>query len=275
MHLPDIWHQFDSIVRSSDEEIDLARTALLIAATEYPSLNVERELYRIGLLADGVAHQIYDDPSPLYHLNTLSDYLFDELGFRGNYDDYYDPKNSFLNDVLEHRLGIPITLSLLYIEVGRSLGIPLQGVGMPGHFLVRHAEVDDMFIDPYQNGILLTAAECEVKFTQLAHKRLAWDESYLDPISSREFVARMLRNLKSIYLQRRDYERVLSTIDRLLSIQPDAPDELRDRGVVNYRLGNHEEALEDLKTYVTNAGSPGDAGAVHRLIDQIQDILGD
>ena len=132
-----------------------------------------------------------------------------------------------------------------------------------------------MFIDPYQNGILLTAAECEVKFTQLTHKRLAWDESYLDPISSREFVARMLRNLKSIYLQRRDYERVLSTIDRLLSIQPDAPDELRDRGVVNYRLGNHEEALEDLKTYVTNAGSPGDAGTVHRLIDQIQDILGD
>ena len=275
MQLPDIWHQFDSIVRSSDEEIDLARTALLIAATEYPRLNIERELYRIGLLADGIAHQIYDDPSPIYHLNTLSDYLFDELGFRGNYDDYYDPKNSFLNDVLERRLGIPITLSLLYIEVGRSLGIPLQGVGMPGHFLVRHAEVEDMFADPYQNGILLTAAECETKFTQLTHKRLAWDESYLDPISSREFVARMLRNLKSIYLQRRDYERVLSTIDRLLSIQPDAPDELRDRGVVNYRLGNHEEALEDLKTYVTNAGSPGDAGTVYRLIDQIQDILGD
>jgi regulator of sirC expression with transglutaminase-like and TPR domain len=275
MHLPDIWHQFDSIVRSSDEEIDLARTALLIAATEYPGLNVERELYRIGLLADGIAHRIYDDPSPLYHLNTLSEYLFDELGFRGNYDNYYDDKNSFLNDVLERRLGIPITLSLLYIEVGRSLGIPLQGVGMPGHFLVRHAQVDDMFIDPYQNGILLTTAECEAKFTQLTHKRLAWDERYLDPISSREFVARMLRNLKAIYLQRRDYERVLSTIDRLLSIQPDAPDELRDRGVVNYRLGNNEEALQDLKTYVTNAGSLGDAGTVHRLIDQIQDILGD
>ncbi len=275
MRLPDIWHQFDSIVRSSDEEIDLARTALLIAATEYHDLNVERELYRIGLLADGIAHRIYDDPSPLYHLNTLSEYLFDELGFRGNYDNYYDAKNSFLNDVLERRLGIPITLSLLYIEVGRSLGIPLQGVGMPGHFLVRHAQVDDMFIDPYQNGILLTTAECEAKFTQLTHKRLAWDERYLDPISSREFVARILRNLKAIYLQRRDYERVLSTIDKLLSIQPNAPDELRDRGVVNYRLGNNEEALVDLKTYVTNAGSPGDAGTVHRLIDQIQDILGD
>ena len=110
MHLPDIWHQFDSIVTSPDEEIDLVRTALLIAATEYPELNVERELYRIGLLADGIAHRIYDDPNPLYLLNTLSEYLFDELGFRGNYEDYYDPRNSFLNDVIERRLGIPITL---------------------------------------------------------------------------------------------------------------------------------------------------------------------
>lgn len=273
MHLPEIWNQFDSIVRSSDEEIDLARTALLIAATEYPKLNVERELYRFGLLADGIAHRVYDDRSELYQLNTLSEYLFDEVGFRGNYENYYDPKNSFMNDVLERRLGIPITLSLLYIEVGRSLGVPLQGVGMPGHFLVKHAMVDDLFIDPYQNGVLLTSAECESKFNQVTHGDLKWDERYLNPISSREFVARMLRNLKSIYLQRRDYERVLSTIDRLLSINPDAADERRDRGVVNYRLGNHEEALQDLRSYVTNAGSPVDAATVHRLIDQIQGIL--
>lgn len=273
MHLPDIWSQFDSIVKSSDEELDLARIALLIAATEYPKLNVERELYRIGLLADGVAHRVYDDPSPLYHMNTLSEYLFDEEGFRGNYDNYYDPKNSFINDVMERRLGIPITLSLLYIEVGKCLGVPLQGVGMPGQFLVKHAEVDDLFVDPYQNGILLTAAECESKFRQLTHGNLAWDARYLSPVSSREFVARMLRNLKAIYIQRRDYERVLATIDRLLSIHPDSSDERRDRGVVNYRLGKHEEALQDLWTYVTDAGKPGDVGTVHRLIDQIQGIL--
>ena len=273
MHLAEIWNQFDSIVRSSEEEIDLARTALLIAATEYPKLNIERELYRIGLLADGVAHRMYDDTSPLYHLNMLSEYLFDELGFRGNFEDYYDPKNSFLNDVLERRLGIPITLSLLYIEVGRRLGIPVQGVGMPGQFLVKHADVDDLYVDPYQNGVLLTVAECEAKFKQVTRGDVAWDARYLNPVGSREFVSRMLRNLKSIYLQRRDYERVLFTIDGLLSIHPDAPDERRDRGVVNYRLGNHEEALQDLKTYVTNAAKPVDAGTVHRLIDQIQDIL--
>ena len=273
MHLPDIWHQFDSIVTSPDEEIDLVRTALLIAATEYPELNVERELYRIGLLADGIAHRIYDDPSPLYHLNTLSEYLFDELGFRGNYENYYDPRNSFLNDVIERRLGIPITLSMLYIEVGSQLGVPLKGVGMPGHFLVKHAEIDDLFVDPFQNGILLTVAECEAKFMQATHGHMPWDMRYLSPISSREFVARMLRNLKAIYLQRGEYQRVLSTIDRLLSIQPEASDELRDRGVVNYRLGNHEEALRDLKTYVTNAARPADAGTVHRLIDQIECIL--
>ena len=273
MNIPDIWNQFDSIVRSHDEEIDLVRTALLIAATEYPKLNVERELYRIGLLADGIAHRIYDDPSPLYHLNTLSEYLFDELGFRGNYENYYDPKNSFFNDVLERRLGIPITLSMLYIEVGRQLGVPLFGVDMPGHFLVKHADIDDHFIDPFQNGVLLTVAECEAKFKQVNHGNLTWDERYLSPIGGREFVARMLRNLKAIYIQRRDYQRALSTIDRLLSIHPDASEERRDRGVVNYRLGNHEEALQDLKSYVTDAAKPADAGTVHRLIDQIQGIL--
>ncbi|MDA0769883.1 MAG: transglutaminase-like domain-containing protein [Chloroflexi bacterium] len=275
MHLPDIWNQFDSIVRSPDEEIDLARTALLIAATEYPKLNVERELYRLGLLADGIAHRVYDDPSPLYHLNTLSEYLFDEVGFRGNYENYYDPKNSFFNDVLERRLGIPITLSMLYIEVGRRVGVPLQGIGMPGHFLVKHADVDDHFVDPYQNGVLLTTAECKAKFNQVTHGDLIWDERYLSPVSSREFVARMLRNLKAIYLQRRDYTRVLSTIDRLLSIQPEATEERRDRGVVNYRLGNHEEALQDLNTYVSTVSNPSDAGTVHQLIDQIQGILDD
>ena len=144
---------------------------------------------------------------------------------------------------------------------------------MPGHFLVKHADIDDLYVDPFQNGVLLTVAECEAKFTQVTHGNMAWDMRYLLPIGSREFVARMLRNLKAIYLRRREYERVLSTIDRLLSIHPDASNERRDRGVVNYRLGNHEEALLDLKKYVTNAAKPADANTVHRLIDQIQGIL--
>ena len=122
MDIPDIWGQLDGIADSSEDDIDLTRAALLIAATEYPTLNIERELYRISVLADGVAHRIEEDSTPLFALNTLSEYLFDELGFKGNHKDYYDPRNSFLNDVLERRLGIPITLSLVYLEVGQRAG---------------------------------------------------------------------------------------------------------------------------------------------------------
>ena len=135
MEVNDIWDEFDAHVGGSDEDIDLAYAALLIAATENSQLNIRRELYRLDMLADGVAYRI-DDDSPLYQANTLSEYLFDELKFAGNHTNYYDPRNSFLNEVMERRLGIPITLSLLYIELGKRLNIPFLGIGMPAHFIV-------------------------------------------------------------------------------------------------------------------------------------------
>ena len=129
----EVWNQFDSMVGAPEEEIDLARAALLLAATEYPELSIERELFRVDELAEGVAPRM-DDDSPLYQLNTLSEYLFDELKFAGNHTNYYDPRNSFLNDVIERRLGIPITLSLLYIEVGKRLGGAAAGNRHAGAF---------------------------------------------------------------------------------------------------------------------------------------------
>ena len=272
MEAGEVWNQFDRMVGVPDEEIDLARAALLIAATEYPGLSIERELFRIDEIAEGIAPRM-DDDTPLYQLNTLSEYLFDELKFAGNHTNYHDPRNSFLNDVIERRVGIPITLSLLYIEVGKRLGVPLLGIGMPGHFIVRHRDESDVFVDPFHGGILLSEDECAERVKQVTQGSLIWDRSYLQPVRSREFIARMLRNLKVVYLQRRNYERVLATIDRVIALLPQDAVEFRDRGVVNYRLGNYTDALEDLHVYVTSGEAVSDEVTVQRLMDQIRDRL--
>ena len=272
MEAGEVWNQFDRMVGVPDEEIDLARAALLIAATEYPGLSIERELFRIDEIAEGIAPRM-DDDTPLYQLNTLSEYLFDELKFAGNHTNYHDPRNSFLNDVIERRVGIPITLSLLYIEIGKRLGVPLLGIGMPGHFIVRHRDESDVFVDPFHGGILLSEDECAERVKQVTQGALTWDRSYLQPVRSREFIARMLRNLKVVYLQRRNYERVLATIDRVIALLPQDAVEFRDRGVVNYRLGNYTDALEDLHVYVTSGEAVSDEVTVQRLMDQIRDRL--
>ena len=272
MEAGEVWNQFDRMVGVPDEEIDLARAALLIAATEYSGLSIERELFRIDEIAEGIAARM-DDDTPLYQLNTLSEYLFDELKFAGNHTNYHDPRNSFLNDVIERRVGIPITLSLLYIEVGKRLGVPLLGIGMPGHFIVRHRDESDVFVDPFHGGILLSEDECAERVKQVTQGTLTWDRSYLEPVRSREFIARMLRNLKVVYLQRRNYERVLATIDRVIALLPQDAVEFRDRGVVNYRLGNYTDALEDLHVYVTSGEAVSDEVTVQRLMDQIRDRL--
>ena len=273
MNRSDAWTEFADVLRSEDEDIDLARAALLIASTEYPGLAVERELYRLWALADGVAYRFADEDDPLYHVNTLSEYLFDEIQFRGNHDDYYDPRNSYLNDVLDRKLGIPITLSLVYLEVGQRAGLPLVGVGMPGHFLVRHLDVPDLVIDPFNGGILLTEEECAQRLREATRASITWDSSYLAPIGKREFIARIIRNLKATYLRRREYGRVLTMIDGLLMTQPHLSPERRDRGVVNYRLGNYGEALDDLLAYVESSSSVPDSNDVQKLIDQIHGIL--
>ncbi len=272
MEAREVWNQFDRVVGGPDEEIDLARAALLIAATEYDGLNIERELFHLDGIAEGIAPHMEDD-TPLYQLNTLSEYLFDELKFAGNHTNYHDPRNSFLNDVMERRKGIPISLSLLYMEVGKRAGVPILGIGMPGHFIVRHRDEPEVFVDPFHGGILLSVAECKERLKQVTQGALEWDSDFLKPVSGRAFIARMLRNLKLVYLQRRNYERVLATIDRVIALLPQDAVEFRDRGVVNYRLGNFEEALEDLHVYVTSGAAVPDEVTVQRLIDQIRDRL--
>jgi regulator of sirC expression with transglutaminase-like and TPR domain len=274
MDRSDIWKEFIRIAASPDDEIDLARAALLIAATEYPELDIERQLGLLDSLASAASRRFGEERDPFFCINTLNEYLFDEVGFRGNQEDYYDPRNSFLNAVLRRRLGIPITLSLVCIEVGKRLDIPLIGIGMPGHFLIRHRDAEDLFIDPFYGGILLSEEECAQRLWEITQNSLHWNPRYLSPVSNREFIARMLRNLKGIYLEQPDYSRALAMIDRLVVLQPEVAHERRDRGLVYYQLGHYQEALADLQSYLDSTRPGPDTAPVQRLVSDIKEILG-
>ena len=270
----DGWEQFVRMAGLPDGEIDLARAGFLISAMEYPGLDRDHQLGLLDTLSSGVAGRLDASSDPLFRVNTLSEYLFDEMGFQGNLDDYYDPRNSFLNEVLSRRLGIPITLSLVCIEVGKRLDIPLLGVSMPGHFLLRHQEEEDLFIDPFNKGILLSEAECAQRLQEVTQANVPWDSRYLASVSNRDFVARILRNLKNIYMQRQDHDRAIMTIDRLIVLQPEASQERRDRGIVRYNSGRNEEALEDLTHYLDTDPVGGDVEAVEQLVRHLRDLLG-
>ena len=268
-----IWEQFVELVKSPDNEIDLATAALLIAATEYPQLDIPHELGVLDSLSAGVSKRFSEDRDPLYCLNTLSEYLFDDIGFSGNPEDYYDPRNSFLNEVLSRRLGIPITLSLVFIEVGKRLDIPFLGVGMPGHFLLRHRDEESLFIDPFHRGVLLSEEECAQRMREVTQANIAWDPRLLDPLTNREYVARMLRNLKGIYWQSQDHQRALAMIDRLVAVYPESAEERRDRGLAYFQLGQHQQALDDLEFYLEATPTSNDAEDVQRLISRIKERL--
>ena len=273
MGTEEAWRRLTTIAHIPDEEIDLDWAALVLAATAYPDLDISRETAALDSLASGALRRLGDRrDDPLSCMNTLSEYLFDEMGFRGNEDEYYDPRNSYLNEVLTRRIGIPITLSLLYIETGRRLSLPLLGVGMPGHFIVRHRDVDDLFVDPFHGGILLTEEECAHRVRQVTQVEFAWDRRYLTPVSNRDLITRMIRNLKSVHLSRRDYPKARRMIDWLVAAEPGVPQELRDRGIVNYQLGDYARALDDLRAYIASSPNIVDTGIAHDLITLIEQL---
>ncbi|MCH7714491.1 MAG: transglutaminase family protein [Chloroflexi bacterium] len=261
--------QFADLAQAPDEEIDVARAAFLIAATEFPDLDVDGQVRLLDSLAAGASRRLGDGQDNLFCLNTLAEYLFDEVGFSGNQEDYYDPDNSYLNQVLSRRLGIPITLSLICSEVGKRIGIPLVGIGMPGHFLLRHQNEGDLFLDPFHRGILLSVNECAQRLNEVARGEIAWDPVFLTPVGNRDFVARILRNLKGIYLNGADHVRAIRIMDLLVAFLPAEARERRDRGLLHFELEHWEEAKEDLRHYL-DSGSPNqDTAGVNWMLGRI------
>jgi regulator of sirC expression with transglutaminase-like and TPR domain len=239
------------LVSRPDGRIDLARAALSIARWEYPRLEVDAYLERLDGLAravDGTRRS----PDALGRLHRLREYLFVEQGFAGNHDDYYDPRNSFLNDVLDRRQGIPITLSLVLMEVGKRLGLAIEGIGLPGHFIAG-ARLDDsqILLDPFNGGALLTPEECEGLVGSVLGREVTLSTEHYAPVSGRQLLTRMLANLKGAYWRREEWDRVVGAIDRLLVLDPKAATEWRDRGVAWSNLGEVRRGLGDWERYLT------------------------
>ena len=251
--------------------IPLDEAALAIAAEEYPGLDPGPTLEALDALAARVGAEVGDLRPPLRVLQAMRTVLRAE-GFQGNEKDYYDPRNSFLNEVLSRRLGIPITLSLLTIEVARRLGLQLRGVAFPGHFLVRcpvqTGLAGDIFIDAFNGWELLGSEECTARFKAVLHGR-PFDPALLDPVDSRHILTRLLHNLKRIYVERGDDVRTLWVVDRLLQITPDDLEERRDRGLVSARLGGTAAAARDLEAYVQAHPRASDADDVRELIREL------
>jgi regulator of sirC expression with transglutaminase-like and TPR domain len=247
--------RFAAIARLPDLEIDLAAAALLIAAEEQPGLDPRPWLWRLEALARQLGLRLGEVRGEFDRLGHLIGFLFDEVGLRGNDEDYYDPRNSFLNEVLDRRLGIPITLGIICLEVGRRAGIPLDGIGFPGHFLVRHSLHPSLLLDPFERGRLLTMRDCEQILERVSGGRLSFDPRLLRPVGPRQILVRILNNLRGIYLNQSEFAKALSVVDRILLLTPDDPDVLRDHGFLSLQWGDPTCGIEELERYL--AAEPG------------------
>ncbi|MGK7888868.1 MAG: SirB1 family protein [Leptolyngbyaceae cyanobacterium] len=262
--------QFEQVVKWSNPTVDLARAALYIAQEEYSDIDPDDYIAALDSMAEAIKPKLPAEFYPLRIVQCINDYLYDELGFSGNQSNYYDPDNSYLNRVLDQRTGIPITLSLVYLEVARRLDFPMVGINMPGHFLIR-PDVDDMelLVDPFNKGEVLFPQDCEARLNQLFGEPVEMRPDFFDPVSSRLLLARMLRNLKAIYLNGDDWERALAAVDRILLLMPDALMEQRDRGLIYYQIGDWTEARHDLNHYLDCSPSAEDIQMIRKILDQI------
>ena len=243
--------QFYQEIYQSQAPVDLAKAALYLAQEESPELNVDTYLHKLDQMASEVAARLPAEPYPLRIIQTINGYLYEDLGFYGNTESYYDPRNSFLDQVIDRRTGIPITLALVYLEIARRINFPMVGVGMPGHFLIRPVgEEMQILVDPFHQGEVLFPEDCQARLSQLFGKPVALRPEDLAAVSPRYFLARILANLKAIYLQQKDVLRALAAIDRILLLFPEAAREQRDRGLLYFQLGRWTEAKRDLEKYL-------------------------
>jgi regulator of sirC expression with transglutaminase-like and TPR domain len=250
---------FELAVRQDDARIDLARACLLIAQDAYPQLDIDRYLAELEGMAIRLRARLANRGAAEDKVAALNGFLFEDLGFSGNTREYYDPRNSYLNDVIERRTGIPITLAIVYMEVGRRIGLPLAGVSFPGHFLVRlKLRSGTLVLDPFSGGAPVSEPELRERLQRVIPDgatggvpvaELPLDQ-FLEPATNRQILARLLRNLKGIYREAEKPERVLDVLNRMLVVAPEASAELRDRGFVYHQLECYRAALKDLSDYV-------------------------
>jgi regulator of sirC expression with transglutaminase-like and TPR domain len=249
-----------------EHQISLARAALVIARSEYPALDDDAYLALLDSYASRVEQRLPELPETKQVIAALNHVLFEEEDMRGNREDYYDPRNSLLNDVLDRKLGIPITLSLVYMEVAQRIGFPLFGVGMPGHFLLKHYDIDgrETFIDPFNRGDVLTRTQCQSRLDEIYSGQVSLQPEFLHTVTRRQMLTRMLNNLQQIYITQRDFRRALVMVDLVLAIHPRSAEDMKQRAMLRYALNQCRGAAEDLETYVRMAPDASDADDIRQ-----------
>lgn len=254
----DVRERFTLLMAQEPQAVSLDEAALLVAAEEYPGLDVAVYQERLDGIARPLAERVAHELEPRRLALLLNDHLFSHLGFRGNIGDYYDPRNSYLSEVIDRRVGIPITLAILYIAVGTRLGLPLAGVSFPGHFIVTYgASPEPFFLDAFNEGRPLTESDFRLLHLEQFGPDARFDAALLRPATAHEVVARLLRNLKHIYITREDFPRAARCSERILLVTG-AAEERRDLGILLARAGRLREAVPHLERYVADAPSAPD-----------------
>ncbi len=253
------------------ERLDLDRGALLLARCETPDLDPEPYLSLLDSHATELAGRLTPGAGGDEFVQRANEYLFQELGFTGNQADYYNPSNSCLNEVLTARAGIPISLSVVYMEIARRLGRPVFGIGLPGHFVIRY---DDGFfqtyIDPFHGGRLLDVPGCQELVHAIAGVDLLSQPSALAPVSGRQILQRMINNLRAVYFSRRAHRKALRVLNLLVEVNPDCVEEYKQRGLVHLQLEQIREARDDFERYLAGASDAADREEIQKQVTALQ-----
>jgi regulator of sirC expression with transglutaminase-like and TPR domain len=263
----DVHRDFRQAVDRPDGQIDLGRAALTMVSCDCPALDVDSYLAKIDSIAAAVKRRSGDEADVYRIIAALNYVLFQELGFRGNRDHYFDAKNSFLNEVIDRKLGIPISLSLLYMEVARRLGFDLDGVGFPGHFLVKFSgREEQIIIDPFNAGEIKSRESLDEILYDLYGGRIVFGADFLEAVTKKQLLTRMLTNLKAIYWKEKNLAKSLSVVERLLILDPASADHMRERGVIYLKLECFGQARADFETYLSLKPDADDAREVREEI---------
>jgi regulator of sirC expression with transglutaminase-like and TPR domain len=271
MHPAAARSRFLELSRLPDDRLDLTRASLVIALEEYPALDIDRYTERLGIWTDIIRERLAGSRDIERIVEELNRFLFEQEGFHGAEDDYHDPRKAFLNDVLDRHEGLPIALSILYIDISRRLGVDSSGVALPGRFLVKVSGIwGDILIDPFDEGRVLSTVECQSIMNSVFGGAVRLREHHLRSNTNREILARVLAHLKAVYLARHDLERAIASIDRMLILDERDPYETRDRGTLAMQLHHYREAIQYLERYLEMAPFADDLVKVREQIDYLR-----
>ena len=265
---------FARAVGRPEPVLDLARIALLVAAESDARVDVDSQIHTLESWAAELSARLDPGWNNLQKLARLRSFVFEDLGFRGDSKDYFSPSNSLLNQVMERRLGVPLTLSIIFMELGWRVGIPFEGVGFPGHFLVRlPGEPRDLVLDPFNHGRTMHEEDCRRLLDEVTGGRMQFDGRLLASVTKRDIITRLLRNLKGAYLRANQDQGALAAVERLLLIHPEEMDEVRDRGLLLFRLQRFSPALDALNAYIAARPDAPDRDNIAQHVISLKQLL--